>query len=334
MLRVGDGGTSYIVENLSKVCLADTKLKQIKARLRQIASRVHESLNRFYISTDVDTRLLKSEAEAQTAIDAVEQLLVSRKFGSFLRFLMVEGGALSNYLQQAIVNGALAAETPASAAESFPRPAGLPRPGLLPRPGAPAAAAAPEIPRPESQVATRDLELARSAVEFWTSSMDAALKSEAVRLFLGLDEAVMRSIVAELAAAATRIGLPMLIARELGELSHVELFDQHVAKACLIAEQRINHFVAQASYSYADEAARPVTADGEMKVFAARPAKFSAEGLPDQASDTAQRFTIDWIYAYFEMVRANAMSESGQTFDIEQNRRLGSILQTLEAVQS
>jgi hypothetical protein len=34
------------------------------------------------------------------------------------------------------------------------------------------------------------------------------------------------------------------------------------------------------------------------------------------------------------MVRANAMSERGQTFDIEQNRRLGGILETLQHVKS
>ena len=88
----------------------------------------------------------------------------------------------------------------------------------------------------DASVPGRDLELARSAVGFWVSSMYEVLRSETLRLHLAIEEPVLRRIVVELAAAAARIKLHELIGRELAQVSHVELFDQHVAKACVIVE--------------------------------------------------------------------------------------------------
>ena len=334
MMKAADGGTGYIVENLSKVCLPNTKQEQIKTRLLKIVADTHEKLNRFHIATDVDKRLAESEAAAQEAIDAIYDLLNRGRFATFLHALMVESGSLASHLQQVIVSGGVAEEPSAGSPQSnLPRPgAGLPRPGSnMPRPGAPAPVVQEVVAEP--QVAKRDLELARAAVEFWISSVQEQLSSDALRLYLQIDETVMRRVGAELQAAAQRTGLPMMIARELGSLSHIELFDQHIAKACVLAEQRINRFVAQAGFNYTAESQRPVNAEGKP-VFAAAPIRFSAAGLSDQVSDTAQSFTIDWIYAFFEMVRANAMSERGQTFDVEQNRRLGEILLTLDGVKA
>jgi hypothetical protein len=155
-----------------------------------------------------------------------------------------------------------------------------------------------------------------------------------MQTYLGMKEEVMQRIVTELAAAASRNGLPLLIAQELSQLSNIEVFDQHVAKACVVAEHRINRFVSLAGFNYTPENDRPFSADGTSKVFASQPIRFSAQALPERANDPARLFTIDWIYAFFEMVRANAMSERGQTFDIEQNRRLGGILETLQHVKS
>jgi hypothetical protein len=335
MLKIGDGGTSYIVENLSKVCSAETKPKQVRTRLQSIASKAHEALYRYYISTNIDERLKESESAAQSAIDAIESLLQAGRFGSFLQALFVDGGLLSAHLQRVIVSGTSSKATDPNKQESLlPRPGALPRPGSLPRPGAPAPAPAQPTMAARVKFESRDLDLANSAVEFWISTMQANIRSEALQTYLGMKEEIMQRIVTELAAAATRIGLPLLIAQELSQLSNIEAFDQHVAKACVVAEHRINRFVSLAGFNYTAENDRPFSADGSSKVFASRQIRFSAQALPEQAGNSAELFTIDWIYAFFEMVRANAMSELGQTFDIEQNRRLGDILETLEQAKS
>jgi hypothetical protein len=335
MLKIGDGGTSYIVENLSKVCLADTKPKQVRARLQSIALKAHEALHRYYISTNIDERLKESESAAQSAIDAIEGLLQAGRFGSFLQALFVNGGLLSAHLQRVIVSGTSRQIDDTTKQEPLlPRPGALSRPGALPRPGTPAPETAQPIATTQMKVESRDLDLAQSAVEFWISSMQASIRSEALQSYLGMKEEIMQRIVTEIAAAASRVGLPLLIAQELSKLSNIEVFDQHVAKACVVAEHRINRFVSLAGFNYTPENERPFTADGTSKVFASQPIRFSAQALPEQANNPATLFTIDWIYAFFEMVRANAMSERGQTFDIEQNRRLGGILETLEQVKS
>ncbi len=332
MLKAGDGGTSYIVENLTTVCLADTKPKQIKSRLRKIAIEIYEDLNRFYVSTDIDQRLKESEEAAQRAIDAVEHLLALRRFGSFLNSLMVEAGPLTDHLQQSIVRSSRSDATSPAMGRVLPRPGGvLPRPGGLPRPGTQIAEPSEGIAQLVSSVSPRDLELAKSAVEFWMGSMQQVMQSESLLQYFGVSDDVMRIFILEIAAAASRVELALLIAKELGEMSHVELFEQHIAKASVLAQHRINRFVSEAGFSYTAVEQRPVSAQPDRRVFAPKPNMNSIEPLPETSPNNAEAFTIDWIYAFYEMVRLNVMSERGQTFDIEQNKKLGAILQVLEA---
>ncbi|MGC9419996.1 MAG: virulence factor SrfC family protein, partial [Rhodovulum sp.] len=89
-LSLNDGGVSYLIAQLTEVCTADSKIRQVGSQLDKLAADLREDMSPFHISDDVGQRIEEKRAAAAEIIDELEIALQRHRFGAFLGALMVD----------------------------------------------------------------------------------------------------------------------------------------------------------------------------------------------------------------------------------------------------
>lgn len=351
-LSLNDGGVSYLMAQLARVCKPDSKLRQIRAQLDQVATGLRQALAPFHVSDDVEARIAEKKEAAHRVIDDLEEALARHRFGAVLAALGVDQDEIEGRIARVpssvritnAVSGATATATPADAAARPQRP-GLQRPGLqrpgLQRPGRPTRAEAEAAAPAEATVATepaiRTMTLeqfqATSAVEIWIDGLKRFRDDAGRRRAYGIGDATAADLVAELIHAARRTGLSQSTARALEDISFGLNVEKQAMPAAILGAECINRFVTTLGMTDIPPAERPQveTPDGGSRpVFAPQPASDTPDALPAQPRPVAEELWTDWVFALDALFEANAKDGIGGEIDIEQNLRLGRILGALE----
>ena len=98
VLKENDGGTKYVLENLSSVCKSDTKINQLNAIAQNLAKDLHSTLYDFFIPTDTAEKKRKSEEKLALLREQIlteSQVIKEGRFSSFLQALSLD----DNFLQ-------------------------------------------------------------------------------------------------------------------------------------------------------------------------------------------------------------------------------------------
>ena len=98
VLKENDGGSKYILENLSIVCKSDTKINQLDGLAQNLAKDLHSTLYDFFIPTDTAEKKRVSEEKLAWLRDQIltkSQIIKEGKFSSFLQALSLD----DNFLQ-------------------------------------------------------------------------------------------------------------------------------------------------------------------------------------------------------------------------------------------
>lgn len=170
---------------------------------------------------------------------------------------------------------------------------------------------------------------AEQAIQVWIERMKAFRDDTDRRESCALRNQSANDLVAELIHAASRTGLAARIAEELARLNHGLTVERVAPPAAILAAEAINGFVASLGMASVPEAARPrvTVEDGPARpVFAARPGRDSVADLPDTPRSTARDLWEDWVFALDAVMQDNARDGGGVGIDIEENLRLGRIL--------
>jgi hypothetical protein len=152
---------------------------------------------------------------------------------------------------------------------------------------------------------------------------------------IGVSGEVMRELVRELDGAAQRLELKQRLAERFSEYSHEERPGALIVKAAVIAERCLNQFVSDLGWTAVAIEDRPKAsyADGtSQQVFAPRPVSFDPADMPSEPLSFRQTYFLDWVFGFYQLVRDNAKSENGQTINVEQNAKIGGVLNTLAGV--
>ncbi|MDQ0510747.1 virulence factor SrfC family protein [Ancylobacter amanitiformis] len=330
MIRLNDGGASYIASELAGVCNPQMKSAQVRDRLLALRARVSDMLQRYHVSTDVGERIAERLAVADRVLDDLYRCDNVGRMGSLIRGLMIDPGALSDSVYRVDLSPAKAA-SPASLPAPVIVPAGRVRPGQTAAP-APAATASPgERPKGGAlgSVAERQ---AHAALEAWILSMSDIAGTPAFTEEMSVGPDNMREIATELAAAARRLGLSEQIAAKIEmEAFAADRRDLQLEKATVISAAIINAFVADLGLrKRPEEERRLVPLDSSSSalraIFAERPTAYDAAGIAATPEPFRTTATDDWLYALYKTVQDNAASEGGLSVDPVENGRLGSII--------
>jgi hypothetical protein len=315
VMRLNDGGISYLAENLAVVCKPGMKEAQVAARLRDLRRSMVQALSPHFIPTDNDRRVEERKAVAEQVISDFDGCVERQSFGTFLRGLCIDRLRLADALYEACTRGPSSDDGAVRVKERPNAGAAPARPSSLltqVKSGSKIDAAAP--PPPVSRSRSRTDVMARCALEVWSRSLHEMSDDESFASYIGVSRSSLKEVATEMIATSRRLTLESAIRGSLGAISHLETAEQAAAKATIVAERHINRF---GTSLHSDAPRRPVT--------------FDAGGIGAQPANFQNDFVVRWMTAFYEHAKLNALSADGLVHDPEQNALLGQIIQKCEA---
>lgn len=358
-LALNDGGVSYLLSRLARVCVPGTKESQVSAQLSVVVRDLEERLQPYFVSEDQKKRLDEKIVLADRVVDAIHDALDRGKFGSLLGALMVSADAIADRVSHVPdtvrigskpSNGSRAMpprhsdDAPASTARPHPRRRPRPRPRAPVNDGAQRSES--PVAEPKGQDASRESEIkvvtreefqAGVAVRHWIESMRRISDDPRSMERLGISRADANIIVSELIHAARRTGLKKKMMATLEPVNYALSQRAQSIPAGLVCAEEINRFVEALGQYEIDPGDRPTieSDDGESRpVFMQKQVRFSAADLPEIPVNHAEDFGDDWVFALDEMFKQNALHGDDGTVNLEQNLRLGEILAGLRERKS
>ncbi len=318
-LSANDGGISYLADRLRPVCDPALKAEQIDGRLTDLARDIDRQLRPLFHDGDMAAELDRARVQARELARELVACASAQRFGALLRALQVTTDQVSSifWRLQSEPDGDQGPVGAASGAGDYDDLLG----GLL---GEPAAAPA--------QPGARDRfeRFADLTLEDWSRGMHAFAASPEVEPSFRLSREKAQTLVGELERASRRLRLRDRLS---GALHRHASFQQRggaaARKPTLVAEQMINEFVHTLGFGDLPPERRPRVAD--RIVFAPRPA---VHGLPPLGAKPApydRIFHADWITALARTMEDNVQDAASGPIDVEQNSRLGRVLQKLAA---
>lgn len=334
-LRLNDGGVSYLAEKLEPVCHPSIKRRQVTARIVELAGHLIETLRPYFISGDLDQEREKRLKQAYAAIGELEGTAEEGQFGEFLHAFQLESDSLAElYLRIALDPGGEEARAEGGAAKTRASGRLLGRlgagPGPLPSGTATPAESAPAGDRRAERFAT-------AVMESWIDEMRQAAQDEQLARELQVQGGTLAGVVSELAQAARRLSLRERLAQRLQQNAGIPRQPkQAMAAGALMASEAINRFVATLGFSALPPEARPLTRDErgeERPIFTHAPMQGDYPSLPAERQPFNDQVVVDWMAGFLKLVEDNASTLEGSAIDLEQNRRLGSLLLSLDGVR-
>ena len=322
---LNDGGIGYISERLRPVCNPALKRRQVQGQLGDLARRMAGRLEPYYVSGDLDAELTKRRGEARVVGRQLLACADAQAFGLLLRELQVQAETLAELFrrqQLAASDGASALSAPVGRRATAQ--------SLLDDFDGGDEDDAVALPVPEAAEGPRDLAdlFAMAAVEEWLQGMHRfAARADIAELFR-MDRDAVAMLVAQLAAAARRLGLRERIAEAMRVgAAYNESLANRLLKPVMIAERAINDFVTWLGFDALPPEGRPRAGREQRIVFARPPAApgdiptLSETPLPYDAT-----FYVDWAVAFVRLVEDNVRGTSGAPPDKAVNDRLGALL--------
>ncbi|ARN81130.1 virulence factor SrfC family protein [Methylocystis bryophila] len=315
VMRLNDGGVSYLAAALEQVCKPGMKEAQARNRMSDLKQRMFDTLAPHYVPTDAERRVAERTVVADAVLDDFAECVQRQAFGTFLRGMCVDRGDLVEAFYEARLSGALS--------ESGAEPSGETKPAA-PRKQESLSAIIKRLGKPELQPAAAPVNpaaaasrpraaryegLAQAAMQLWSKSVHDACDDLAFAEATGVPPKALKEIATELLATARRKGLEASLRVAISDATHIETTEQAAAKATIIAERLINRFVSTLGV---DQAARDT--------------RFDASGIGEHPTDFRQEFFLTWLKSFYDQTIANALSSDGLILDPEQNARLGEIL--------
>ena len=321
-LSLNDGGVTYLTDALARVCKPDSKLRQIRVQLDEIAAKVTQALAPFHVSDDVEQRIAEAQEAVTAVIDDLEQALARHRFGAVLSALMVDQDEIEGRIAR--VPSSVRITSAVSAASAEPGVAtGPARPG---RPARPRAASSSDI-----RTMTLEQFQAETALEAWIDRLKAFRDDRALRAAWGITDSPASDLVTGLIHAARRTHLSRRTAAEIAAVNFGLNVEKQAQPASIIGAEEINAFVATLGMRDLPASERPKvqTATGLRPVFTEVESHDSVDTLPSRAANVAEATWSDWVFALDALFVANAKDGAGGEIDIEQNLALGRILGAL-----
>ena len=211
VMRLNDGGVSYLAGALEEVCKPGMKQAQARNRMNDLKKRMREVLVPHYVPTDSEQRVAERTAIAEGVIADFEECVARQAFGAFLRGLCVDRGELVDAFYEARLSGALIDAKAEVVAPAEMRPvAPTRRGGLLDlvksngaRPLAPVGGPLTTGARARTN---RNDGFARAALQLWSKSVHETCEDPAFADAIGPPRHALREVATELIATARRRG--------------------------------------------------------------------------------------------------------------------------------
>ncbi len=316
MLRLNDGGISYLAGALEPLCDPDLKYGQIQPRAEDLKRQILAELTHFHETGDLQSRV---EERVGKATDVVRALMAAPEtIGPFQNELMVD----EDRLGQAYLD--CMRQVHRTKEGSKPRPAAAASITLELPPGMePAPSSTPEAAANGSQV------YGDAALRVWLDDLERRGSDEDLAGAYNLTSEQFLQVINELAVAAKRLDVPSAIETQLHAVPRFGSPDEVVHRVAMAAALTLNGLVNKLGSDLEPEDEE----QGGPKIVFPRAAEIAPGALPELPEDPAEmsrlrgRTISTWLGALRDLARRNASWGQGGFVDPEQNRRLGELIQ-------
>jgi hypothetical protein len=319
VLAINDGGIKYLADKLAPTCDPDLKYDQIVPRALALSENMRRDFEEYYEAGDIAERVKERRGKAREVALALHKN--PEMIGQFIAFLEAGENLLGSVFMD-VTRGMRDPEAGASAQAATSGGSILLDSDFLHDDDEPAAAQAEEEPEDHSL----PVRFGTAAVEQWLQRLeDAANNVELVETY-GLEPEHLSTVVHELRAAARRYKLPSEISAAVQPIIQFhQRPDEHRPRVALVSTLIINKLVNRLGRDRAE------TEEEGADLFArSEPLKVGAQ--PDLPADSQQMLRArgetlnDWLKALLLLAAENAASAEGGVIDVEQNRRLGELI--------
>ena len=318
-LSANDGGISYLAERLRPVCDPALKAEQIAGRLADLSRDIDRQLRPMFHDGDAAAELERARARARELARELVACASAQRFGALLRALQVTTDQISSIywrLQSEPEDG----DAPVGAASGVEDYGDL----LGDLFGGDAAVLPPAGARDRFERFS-DLTL-----EDWSRGMRVFADRDDTESLFRVSRDKAQVLVGEVERASRRLRLRE---RLTDALHRHASFQQRGAAAAqkptIVAEQMINEFVHTLGFGDVPPERRPRA--GQRPIFAPRPAVNGLPPIGAQPLPYDRTFHADWIVAVARTMEDNVRDAASGPVDVEQNSRLGRVLQKLAA---
>ena len=317
MLRLNDGGISYLAGSLAPLCDPDLKYDQIQPRAEALKRQILAELTHFHEAGDLQSRVEERLAKATEVVRAL--LAAPESVGCFFRELMADEASLAqaylDCMRQVRRSGEGSAPRPQAASIAIELPPGM-----------------EDLAEPAAQESNGNRRIyGDAALEIWLDNLERRGGDETLAATYNLTSAQFLHVVNELAVAARRLNLPEAIERQMNAVPRFGSPDEVVHRVAMAAALILNALVNRlgSDLEPEDEAAPP------RIVWPSVP-EIAPGGLPDLAADPAEmarqrgRTISAWLGAFRDLAKRNASWGQGGFVNAEQNQRLGDLIAQVE----
>jgi hypothetical protein len=332
-LRTGDGGVTYLAEQLRPVCHPEIKRKQIETRIAELSRLMAERLRRYYVSGDMHAELLKRREQARAVSRFLAQSAADQTFGHLLKEMQVDQDLLAEVFYRV--------EVEPEAGQRASEPAAPAPVGRRVDPGALLSEiffdepATQMLQLAETGPADQAERFADMALAEWMDVLRKFSENPEAGAFFRMPSPSRANLVDELIDGAKRQDLKDAItARVRKATSFRQKLEEAVAKPVTIAHEVINSYVDYLGFDRAPLPERPTAGRDKRPVFAPRPPVGEYPQLGEESAAYDQAFYVDWITGFVRLVEDNVRYRDGSSVDVVANNRLGGLIEKLAGVQS
>ncbi len=352
LMRLNDGGISYIRESLGPLCNPDLKREQLLQNLKDMREQLARRLRPFYRSDDLEVQRREKMLLIRQLFGRLGQLEEKQKrLGLLLRSFTLSDTALYDLHPEAMRRFNDLAEAEAAKALEATEPADLGAELDLDNfdlaalnPFASQAEAAPDAPDAKAAKPAKENEhdkfsfYAGYVESHWVENLHRLADDPAAQKFFMLPGSDFSALVSELATAVSRLGLRERMAQDFRKAAAYANTSNEsiVRKQAAIAARLLNSFVDWLGLDPLSQDAekRSVLLPGGKKteLFNTQ-AEF--EGMPklsEKREPWTKQWLGDWLNALAALILTNLNFDGEHNFNMEENAALGAILRSFESL--
>lgn len=343
-MELNDGGVSYLRDKITPMCNPDIKRRQIAALVREQTGLLTDRLAVYYKSGNMDEELKRKKELGRKMTQLLGRIIQLQRFGELLRELQLPvHDCFDLYLQaenppppesegvddrnppqtSGVVFGERTIGT-----NIFDELFGDAEPVETSAPDGGSAATDQEEIRDEAQYFSVLLE------KHWISILTQLAEDKAMQQYFALSAKEFSEFVHELIQGGNRLGIRRQVEQTIRSISQYRNVSREKLawKQASLGTAIFGSYIDWLGYDPGKLPAtrRQVSIEGRPRtLFTEPPDVIGLPELPTEQTHFDRPFYVDWTAAFYDLMVSN-VAFAGQEFDLEQNSRLGSILQALK----
>ncbi len=327
-LVLNDGGASYVMANLERVCRPELRTRQIRRQIVSNLDKIIDQLRPLYISTDAQDLQEAKLKSANGFIGVAASLVQNRRAGDFLAALSIsenDGIALFDEIRSEMIWGERS-KSPQLAKTAMVLDSDLAQMLGLSMP-----------PDSSPKTSNQTEALVRAFISQWAFLVGKKFEDTSLLQHFGVEPGFVNSICSEVVTALERQGGIAFIADILERHNFQHDGASSNWKSAATVTIILNDFLMYTTLQ--PEKARSVSrVDGtSTTIFSLNPPKPDDQKelvLSEKSVQSSKIQLADWAIGFFDMIKQNAFIDIRDEKQMQENQKLGHVLKDAVALRA